>query len=177
MQGTNLEKGTALKINDYMSELASYDFATDFADYDRGYICDIISEIADSSVSIYTKDQIDYAMNHEDSVEEALTSGIAPDASEYFKHDRGDFRSYVASVGAAAWFRDNERAMYDNIKECVLYAVCTVLKNEYGIEELTEDQIGDLEFIDFDINDYLEYIIEEAVEAISMNDDETEDEE
>lgn len=164
-----------MKINDYMAELAKYDFATNFGEYDSGYICDIITEIADNNVSVYTQEQIDFAMNNQDAVNEAFFSGIAPDASAYMKNG-GDFYGYIAAVGAAAWYESNVSAMYKNLNECVLYAVCSELMNQYGIKELTDEQISDLEFIDFDNNDRLEDAVDEAAEAIGFNSDDDDEE-
>ncbi len=163
-----------MKINDYMKDLAEYDFAENFGDYDSGYICDIISEIADSSVSIYTQDQINFAMENDDMVEEVFAEGIAPDAENHFKNG-GSLRDYNAAVGACAWYMQNERDMYDNMNECVLYAVCAALKAD-GVEDLTEDNISDLESLEFDNNDQLDNVIDEARELINPT-DEDEDEE
>lgn len=163
-----------MKINDYMKELAGYDFAENFGDYDSGYICDIISEIADSSVSVYTQDQINFAMENDDMVEEVFAEGIAPDAENHFKNG-GSLRDYNAAVGACAWYMQNERDMYDNMNECVLYAVCAALGAD-GVEDLTEDNISDLESLDFDNNDRIEDVIEEARELINPT-EEDEDEE
>lgn len=158
-------------VKSYLDELGSYDFAKDFADYDSGYICDIISEIADNAISIYTQEQVDFAMNHSDLAQEAIDEGLAPEPNGK------DFREYVSSVGVAAWYMSNERAMYENLKECVLYSVLYNLKNEYGIEELTEDQVSDIEtLLEFDNNDNLEDVIFEAAEILGLVEDDDEDE-
>ena len=47
------------------------DMALELEDYD-GYICDAISEIADSNVSIYTADNIAFCREHSDDVRDAL---------------------------------------------------------------------------------------------------------
>lgn len=159
-----------MNIQDYMNSLAQYDMVDLFGDYESGYICDIISEIADHNISVYTKDQINYAMDNQDSVKEAFLDDLVTDAHEWFRYNYGDLNSYIASIGCAAWYNDNTHTMYENLKECVLYAVLTVLKDTYEVKELTEDQIDELESFDIDNNDMLEDIIDEAVKILGIND-------
>lgn len=163
-----------MKIKDYMSELAKYDFAIEFGDCDSGEICNIISEIADNGVGIYTQEQVEYAMEHDEAVEQVFAEGMAPDAENHFKNG-GSLRDYNAAVGACAWYMQNERDINNNLNECVLYAVCAALKAD-GVEDLTNDNITDLECLEFDMYSYLEDVIEEARELINPQ-DEDEDEE
>lgn len=164
-------------IKEYMKELADgNDLIECWSDYNSGYVCDIISEIADSNVSIYTQEQFDYAVENDDAVEEAFFNGIAPDGAEFFKNNRGGFREYVAAVGAAAWYEHNTIDMYNNMDECIVYAICEALRTQYDITELTEVQVDMLEDHSFDNNDRLEDIIEEvAKELSSTNEEEEED--
>lgn len=46
-------------------------FADSIVDYDDGYICDIISEIADNNIDIYTYDLLDWLRYNYDVVEDA----------------------------------------------------------------------------------------------------------
>lgn len=156
-------------LNDFMAELKKYDFAEEFAEYDSGYICDIITEIANNAISVYTQEQIDFAMEHDDLAQEAINDGLAPDpiAAE-------SFRSYVASVGVAAWYMYNSNTMYDNMEECVLYSVLYNLKEEYDIEEMTEEQEEEIEALEFDNNDCLEDVIEEAAKILGLIEEEKE---
>lgn len=163
-----------MKLEDYMNELAEYDMVEFFGDYDSGYISDIISEIADSEVSIYTQDQIDFAMNNDDAVEEAFFSGIAPDGSDWFNRNGNDFRGYVAAVGAAAWYEQNSQTLYQNMEKCVKYATICAIKEQYGIEELTDEQISDFEsLVEFDDNNaYLQDVIEDAARVLGLIEEE-----
>lgn len=163
-----------MNIKDYMKNLSGGNELIEcWAGYDNGYVCDIISEIADDNVSIYTRDQFYYAVNNNKAVEEAFANGIAPDGKEFFENDRGGFREYVAAVGVAAWYEQNANAMYEEMDECILYAVSEALRTEYGVTELTENQIDILENHSFDNNDELEDIIEEIAKELNyINDDE-----
>lgn len=161
-----------MKIDSYMYTLRDYDFAIEFSDCDSGEIYEIMQEIADNGVGIYTQDQIEHAMNS-DMADEVIANGLVADSSEY-KY----FTDYVSAVGAAAWYEENMQTIRDNLKECVLYSVCNALKNKYNVEELSEGQIEDLECLDFDEYSDLEDVIEEAAETLGLiEEDEDEDEE
>lgn len=62
------------------------DIMEEFADYGSGYICDVISEVSDSNVSIYTQDQIEYCRNNPDAVEDALFEGLAMQPLDFFQN-------------------------------------------------------------------------------------------
>lgn len=157
-------------IKEYMNELAKYDFAVEFEYYDNGCISDIISEIADSGISCNTYDQIEYAMEHADSADMAISDGLV----DMTAHT--SFSKLASSVGACAWYIDNEQTINENLDECVLYAVCYYLASYDGIEELTEKNVSDLEALEFDNCDRLEDVIEEAENVLGLNEDEDEDE-
>lgn len=155
-----------MKLESYMCDLvdcATTDLITRFAEYDSGYICDIISEIADSAVSIYTRDLFEFAINNEEDVDEAIAEGFCGDPSHY-----SSFREYLTRVGGAAWFLKNERGIYDNLRQCLTYGVCEALGSQYGITEITDEQIDVLEHIDFEIYNYYEDCIEQAVEELDL---------
>lgn len=155
-----------MKLESYMENLAYYsttDLITHFADYDNGYITDIVSEIADFAISIYTQDLYRFAINNEDDVDEAVAEGLCGNPGDY-----SSFRDYLAAVGAAAWYYHNERNIYDDIRKCVIYSVCEALGSQYGMTEITDTQIATLEFLDLDINDRLEDAIEKAAEELGL---------
>lgn len=165
-----------MKLESYMGNLAYYtntDLITRFADYDSGYICDIVSEISDSAISIYTQDQIDFAMENTDAVQEALEEGFM---SGIHPEDCGDFRNYVAKAGVAGWYLKNERDIYDNIRECLNYGICEALQRQYGMIEITDEQIEILEHLDLDINDYFEDTIEKAAQELGLITEEEDEE-
>ena len=61
-----------LKIEDLKKELYTGDFGDCFCDYDNGYICDIITEIADNHVDIYNSDLLDWAKGNYSYIEESI---------------------------------------------------------------------------------------------------------
>lgn len=162
-----------MKIDDYMDTLRDYDFAVEFSDCDSGEIYEIMQEIADNAISVYTQEQIEHAMNNTDMADEVIANGLVANPSEY-KY----FTDYVSAVGVAAWYEENMQTIRENLKECVLYSVCAALKSKYNVEELSEGQIEDLECLEFDEYNDLEDVIEEAAKAIGLiEEDEDEEEE
>lgn len=112
------------ELPDYGDELAGYSCC----------ICDAISEIADSGVSIYTSDQIAYCHAHGSSAREALDEGLAMQPRDYFDANPGsDYENYEAHIGACAEYMDIERAIYDGLEECVAYAVICHMGDVYGL--------------------------------------------
>ena len=160
-----------MEIKKYMDALGKYDFAIEFSDYDSGEICLIMQEIADNGVSWCTKSQIEHAMNNSDMADRVVSDGTVGDSSD-FDH----FNDFVASVGAAVWYEENMETIKENWEECVLYAVCNTLKNEYGVEELNNNQIEELECIIFDEYSRLEDVIREAAETIGIIEDDEDEE-
>ena len=162
-----------MKINDYMNTMKDYDFAAEFADYDSGEIYEIMQEIADCDISCYTSEQIEHAMNNTDMADYVVSEMLVAESSRY-----DSFTDYVKSVGVAVWYEENMQTIKDNLEECVLYAVCNALKNQYKVEELSGDQIEELECLIFDEYSRLEDVIEEAAKSIGLiEEDEDEDEE
>lgn len=162
-----------MKIDDYMNTLKDYDFTMEFADYNSGEIYEIMQEIADFGISCYTSEQIEHAMNNTDMADYVVSEMLIDEPSHY-----NSFTDYVKSVGVAVWYEENMQTIKDNLEECVLYAVCNALKNQYKVEELSSDQIEELECLIFDEYSRLEDVIEEAAESIGLieyEDDEDEE--
>jgi hypothetical protein len=163
-----------MKLSEYIGTLETGEIGEYFADYDSGYICDVITEIADNQIGIYYQEQIDFAMENPEWVSEAFFQGIAPDAEYHFRKEGGDFYTYCAKVGVAAWYEKNVSDLYKNMDENVRLSIFTALRR-YGIEDLSDDQITEIEMLSFDNNDRLEDIIERALE-IFAEEEEGEDE-
>lgn len=108
------------------------DRALELEDY-SGYVCDAVSEIADTDVSIYTADQIDYCRENPESARSAVCEGLALDGREYFDANPGDdYKDYEAHVGIAAWFMDAEAAIYADLADAMRYASLGRLAAEFG---------------------------------------------
>ena len=102
-----------------------------FADYENSssYICDGISERADSRIDIYTRDLLDWAGNHVCEIDEAADELGKPDS----------FLGYIQQ----AQFLVFERELYEDLENGILWA-CYEAAKEYA-EEITEEQNKEIE--------------------------------
>lgn len=119
-----LKKNASDDLPDYGDEVADYD----------GYVCDAISEVADSNVSIYTADQIAYCREHGASARNVIDEGLAMQPRDYFDANRGsDYEDYEAYIGACAKFMDIESAIYDSLENVIEYAVICHMGDTFGL--------------------------------------------
>lgn len=89
---------------------------------------EIIEELAESYISVYTDDLIDFAVNHPDKVEAAWNNG------DFCGLSFGDFTSYhelLAHAGQTAAIYANAEKMYDERPYAMAMAVYSEL-NECG---------------------------------------------
>lgn len=102
-----------------------------FADYENSssYICDAISERADSRIDIYTRDLLDWAGNHISEIDDAVNELGKPDS----------FLGYIQQ----AQFLFFERELYDDLENGILWA-CYEAAKEYA-KEITEEQNQEIE--------------------------------
>lgn len=148
-----------LKIEDLRKELYTGDFGDCICDYDNGYICDIITEIADNHVDMYRSDLLDWARVNYDYIDEANEELGRPD--DFF----GEIRQ--------GQFLYNEHDLYDNLEDSLKLFAYVYIQNVLGIEEITEKQNEDLLDYDYtDNNDELENIIDHIKEVFETEDNE-----
>ena len=148
-----------LKIDDLRKELYTGDLGDRFCDYDNGYICDIITEIADNAVDIYTSDLLDWARNNYEYIDEATEELGRPD----------DFLGEIRQ----GQFLYNEHDLYDNLEDSLKYFAYTYIERVLDLEEITEEQNENLLDYDFDDNnDTLENLIDHIEEVFETEDNE-----
>lgn len=146
-----------LKIDDLRKELYTGDLGDRFCDYDNGYICDIITEIADNAVDIYTSDLLDWARNNYEYIDEAT-------------HELGRPNDFLGEIRQGQYLY-NERDLYDNLEDSLILFVYVYIQNVLGIEEITEEQNESLLDYDYtDNNDQLENIIDHIKEVFGKED-------
>lgn len=129
-----------------------------FADYKGSstYICDAISERADSLIDIYNCDLIDWAKNHICEIDDAADELGKPDS----------FIGYIQQ-GQFIYY---EHELYDQLDDGIKWAVYSIL-DDAGIEELTDEQESAVDdFIDeidnnnrfSDLDEVLNFITEDS---------------
>lgn len=115
------------------------------------YICDMISEVADSSIDIYTSDLLDWVKNNYDYIEDALDEFGTPQDS----NGKADFFQMIRQ-GEFLYY---ERLFYDNIDSFIKYYVLKYLiDNKISIDDEKLEELLEVDSTDIDNNDYLEDI-------------------
>lgn len=120
-------------------------------DYDNGYICDIISKIADSQVNIYYSDLREWANGHFEEISETI--------SEFGWDGCGEDLYKAVQI---AQFRESENEMYFELLEGLENFALSYLEHGLKIQEITEkswEEIQDF-LSDIDNNSQLEEIID-----------------
>ena len=143
-----------MKIEDLKKDLFIGELGEYFRDYDNGYICDIITEIADNKIDIYYSDLFEWAKYNFDIIQEANEElGTPTDITKQIQ--QGQFLSY-------------ERDLYDNLEDIIKFYIYDYIEKDLNIKELSEKQIEEIENeIDFsDNNEQLENIIEKVNEIL-----------
>lgn len=183
MKNDTTNSTEAATIRDELREGLSDEALQIAEEYASGYLCDIISEIADGSVSVYTADQVKFAQEHSEAAREAVSEGLAMDGRQYFEaHTGHDWRDYTAHVGVAAWYLDTERELYSCLEDAIAYAAFEHVAGKAGKVDLDAwNRVMDEHTEDWgDNNSRLEDILDEAWSIYSRQDedeDEDEDEE
>ena len=150
-----------LKIEELKKELFIGDLGEYFRDYNSGYVCDIITEIADNHVDIYNYDLLEWAKNNYSYIEEAMDEfGTATDSNGKIDFIRcimqGQFLAY-------------ERDIYENLEDSLKFFMYDYIEKELKILELTEEQNENLLDWDFsDNSERLENLIEHINEIVEV---------
>lgn len=155
----------AVSMNDI-----SIGFVDEYYDSDARYICDAISEHADSNTSIYYPSIIQFISNHVEEVNEAI---------EEFGWDGCGGDLYKA--GQMAEFMCTERELYDDLYY-IIKASALKLLLDAGVHELEEDDFDRLmdEVSLLDNNDGFDDIrekVDELLEELEEREEEEEEEE
>lgn len=142
-----------IKIEDLKKDLFIGELGEYFCDYNSGYICDIISEIADNHVNIYYNDLFEWAKHNFSIIEEA---------NEEF----GTPNDMTKQIQQGQYYY-NERNLYENLKDIVLFRLYDYIEKDLDIKELTDEQIEEIDFLNInDNNELLENLIEETEKII-----------
>lgn len=144
------------KIEELKKDLFLGDLGEYFRDYDNGYICDIISKIADNKVDIYYSDLFEWAKYNFDIIQEANEEfGTPTDITKQIQQGQ---------------YLYNERDLYDNLEDIIKFYIYDYIEKDLKIEELTQEQVEEIENeIDFtDNNEQLENIIEKVNEILKV---------
>lgn len=147
-------------IDELVKELNTGDYGDCLVDYTSGYICDNITEIADSHVDIYNADLFEWAKRNYEYVEEAVSEGLV---------DTSNFD--VPRALQAGQYLQIEQDIYEHLDDVIMLYILNYIKDVWNLEELTEEQKEAIDGLSFDSNDELDDI-NEALREIFEKDDE-----
>lgn len=122
-------------------------YCDNICDYDNGYISDIINEIADSNIDIYTSDLFEWAKFNYDVIEDA-------------NNELGTPSDIIAQIQQGQFLQISNE-IYNNIDETLLLFIYDYIYNDLGLEEITEEQQEEIENENYYYNyDKLDQIID-----------------
>lgn len=111
--------------------LSTGEYGECFADYNQGYISDIINEIAGNNIDIYTYDLLEWAKENYEYIERGIDEyGVATDSN-----GRADFIGMIR-YGQSLYIDED---LYNNLKDNLMNRIIEYLK-ENGIDGITEEQ-------------------------------------
>jgi hypothetical protein len=164
---------TTIKLKEYdlLGQLGNEEdaldsFVNDYTDSNHSYVCDIISEVADSSVPIYYNEIWEDAREIEEYIGEAIAQGL-------YEVSGTDFDLH--KLFQAGYYQYYTQSLYQNLDEMVFNFMADMV-NEY-LDNLDENVIAELDLVEvedkieqyadnFDHNDKIGDIIDEADDII-----------
>ena len=162
---------TAARVNlaDIVAELEPASIGEQFAEYDSGYIADIVAEIADAAVDIYSIERREYALEHPESARDVVVECLAESPQEYFKaRPEADLENYLEHLGACAQYYDASNFLYENLVAFVKYGVLYNVTRGHGVEWITPEQLEQLDGLNYDDNNEdIGDLIAEALEIVA----------
>lgn len=131
------------------------DYGECLVDYDNGYICDCISEIADNNVSLGSYDLLDWVQDNSEYVERAVT---------VFGIDSRNF-DFFELLRQGQYLQIDEE-LYENIDDILINWIIHYIEYDLKIKELTDEQAEQVKelFNKYGSDDEFENIIEEIEE-------------
>lgn len=139
-----------LKIEDLKNELNLGDYGEEIAQYNNGYIGDIITEIADNNVDIYNNDLMEWAKGNTSYIEDAMREFGTPEDG----NGQPDFMRIIMQ----GQYYMYEQDLYNNIEDILKYWAYSYIEDHYNVTELTEEQNDEIEFYNYTNVDRLEEI-------------------
>jgi hypothetical protein len=121
------------KINvvELKNDVAVHDIQKRLCDYSDGYICDVITEIADSDVDIYYSDLFEWAKNNWSYIDDACREFGMPDSKD---------TNIIIKLIQQGQFYYNEELLYDDLDNMLLNFCYSYLLHDLKIEEITKEQ-------------------------------------
>lgn len=116
----------------YFDEEDIIDLVIEFSEHSNGYICDIISSVADNNVDIYNYKLWEWAKNNESYIEEAV--------AEYGINERNFDLMQLFRSGQYNYYT---QAIYSNLAVFIKYSILYNI----NVEEISEEALEEIENI------------------------------
>ena len=142
-----------INIEQLKNDLVTGEYGDQFTDYDSGYICDLLNEIADGNVDIYNTDLWTWARDNTGYVEQSMME-FGWDSKE----------SSLEQLFQMGQYLEISEDLYKNLDDSIKYFIYDNLDVEYIDNELYN-------FIDelcnnVDHNERLDVILDQVIEYI-----------
>lgn len=149
-------------LRNELKDLNLTELATDFVnEYNSGYICDMISDKADSAVPYGWKELCDWASEHYDDINDAVAAFGTPKEFDFFR------------IIQQGYFYANEHELFEQMDDIIKGLIFKGLIDN-GVTEVTDEQFDKL--LDFacgaDNDDKINNLIDGAMEIINGATDE-----
>lgn len=152
-----------VRIDELKNDLCIGNLSEYFCDYNNGYICDIINEIADNNIAIYYSDIFEWAKSNVGYIEEALNEFGTP-------QDINGKVDFIRIIQQGQYYA-NEQDLYKNLKDTILFRIYDYLQHDLNIAEITEEQQAKIEALNIeDNNEQLENLLQQAKNIVKNED-------
>lgn len=154
-----------MNVKELMDKVNIHDIQTKLAEYDSGYIGDVITEIADAEVDIYYYDLFEWCKENWEYVDEACQEFGMPDCKD---------TNIIIKLIQQGQFYYNEEQLYEDLDDMLLYFCYSQLYYDFKIEEITEEQNDAIieKCTNVDNNDRLDEYVDFLQELIENEDEE-----
>lgn len=120
-----------LNVSDLKNDVRVHDIQKRLCDYSDGYICDVITEIADNDVDIYYSDLFEWAKDNWSCIDDACREFGMPDSKD---------TNIIIKLIQQGQFYYNEQLLYEDLDSMLLNFCYNYIEWELKKEEITEEQ-------------------------------------
>lgn len=145
--------------NDLLYTIEDYTHST------SGYICDIISEIANNQTDIYYSGLFDWLKNDSNAVE-SIESALAEFGTPKGTDGNADFIKILQQ----GQFYQNEQKLYDDLDAIGKIWLLAYLRDKENLQEITDEQADFIDDLDTDSNDQFGDLLDKWNEFNENND-------
>jgi hypothetical protein len=153
-----------LNVNELLKDLEIGEYGVEFENYKRGYICDIISEIADRFTSIYYCDIIKFISENVEQVNDTI--------SEFGWDGAG---SDLYKAGQLAEYCSIQNEIYNDIEDILKHWALKYYVQYTDNVEISEEIAETIENIEYNTFDKLDEICDFIVEKVNEENEDCEE--